>query len=91
MDFPVVMRSSSVSVCWDVAELTSLFVNRLDYDLRLVDVTKAEQKEPWYMEINPNGRVPALTDILPNGQELKLFESGSIMQYLVDRYDKEHR
>ncbi|KAL1901073.1 Glutathione S-transferase 2 [Sporothrix stenoceras] len=63
----------------------------LDYEMRLVDVTKAEQKEPWYLEINPNGRVPALTDILPDGKELKLFESGSIMQYLVDRYDKNHK
>ncbi|CAK7200125.1 Glutathione S-transferase 2 [Sporothrix eucalyptigena] len=62
----------------------------LEYEMRLVDVSKAEQKEPWYLEINPNGRVPALTDVLPDGQLVKIFESGSIMQYLVDRYDKNH-
>lgn len=43
------------------------------------------------MEINPNGRIPALTDTLPDGTPINLFESGSIMQYLVDRYDTEHK
>ena len=65
--------------------------NSLEYEMRLVDVTKAEQKEPGYLEINPNGRVPALTDVLPDGKEIKIFESGSIMQYLVDRYDEDHK
>lgn len=43
------------------------------------------------MEINPNGRIPALTDTFTDGSSIRLFESGSIMQYLVDRYDTEHR
>lgn len=71
--------------------LLNILSNSLDYEMRLIDVTKAEQKEPWYLEINPNGRVPAVTDVLPDGKEVKLFESGSIMQYLVDRYDKDHK
>ncbi|KAK8135336.1 glutathione S-transferase [Apiospora sp. TS-2023a] len=48
-------------------------------------------QEPWFLEINPNGRAPALTDTFEDGQTVKVFESGSIMQYLVDRYDKDHR
>lgn len=48
-------------------------------------------QEPWFLEINPNGRIPALTDVLPDGSPIRLFESGSIMQYLVDRYDTEHK
>lgn len=43
------------------------------------------------MEINPNGRIPALTDKFTDGKPIRLFESGSIMQYLVDRYDTEHK
>ncbi|KAK7954955.1 glutathione S-transferase [Apiospora saccharicola] len=56
-----------------------------------VEITKNTQKEPWFLEINTSGRIPALTDTKEDGQTVKLFESGSIMQYLVDRYDKDHR
>lgn len=52
---------------------------------------KNEQKEPWFLEINPNGRIPALTDTFPDGKVLPIFESGSIMQYLIERYDTEHK
>lgn len=48
-------------------------------------------KEPWFLEINPNGRIPAMTDTFTDGKPIRIFESGSILQYLVDRYDKEHR
>ena len=47
------------------------------------------QKSPWFLEINPNGRVPALVDTFTDGEPIRLFESGSIMQYLVERYDTE--
>ncbi|KAK8067073.1 hypothetical protein PG997_013820 [Apiospora hydei] len=63
----------------------------LKYQTTAIDITKNTQKEPWFLEINPNGRIPALTDKLEDGQTIKLFESGSIMQYLVDRYDKDHK
>ena len=48
-------------------------------------------QEPWFLEINPNGRIPALTDTFTDGSPINLFESGAIMQYLVDRYDKDHK
>ena len=59
--------------------------------MKLMDVSKLDQKQAAYLEVNPNGRIPALTDVLPNGQEVKLFESGAIMKYLVDRYDTENK
>lgn len=43
-------------------------------------------KEEWYVKINPNGRLPAIVD--PN-TDLTLWESGAIMEYLVETYDKE--
>lgn len=49
-----------------------------------------EQKEPWFLDINPNGRIPALTDTL-DGNKIRVFESGAILEYLVDRYDKDHK
>ncbi|KAH7321081.1 glutathione S-transferase [Stachybotrys elegans] len=63
----------------------------LEYKVRSLDLTKLEQKEPWFLEINPNGRIPALTDKDENGNELKIFESGAILEYLVGRYDKDHK
>ncbi|KAJ6128214.1 hypothetical protein N7471_009431 [Penicillium samsonianum] len=44
------------------------------------------KKEP-YESINPNGRVPAIQD--PNTDTL-LWESGAIVEYLVDTYDKQN-
>ncbi len=38
------------------------------------------------MAINPNGRIPALKD-----GDLRVFESGSIMLYLTDNYDKDNK
>ncbi|KAL7902135.1 hypothetical protein HDV64DRAFT_274547 [Trichoderma sp. TUCIM 5745] len=29
---------------------------------RVIDVSINEQKEPWFLKINPNGRLPAITD-----------------------------
>ncbi|KAI1390725.1 glutathione S-transferase [Hypoxylon trugodes] len=61
------------------------------YKVTAIDISKNTQKEPWFLEINPNGRIPALTDTFTDGKPIRLFESGSIMQYLTDRYDPEHK
>lgn len=63
----------------------------LDYEMVHVNLPAIEHKEPWFLDINPNGRIPALTDTLEDGTPIKLFESGSIQQYLVDRYDADHK
>ncbi|KAF8449669.1 glutathione S-transferase GstA [Terfezia claveryi] len=63
----------------------------LPYKTVAIDITKDTQKEPWFLSINPNGRIPALTDTFTDGGPIHLFESGSILQYLVDRYDPTHK
>jgi len=45
----------------------------------------ADLKKPPYEKINPNGRVPAIED--PN-TNITLWESGAIIEYLIDTYDK---
>ena len=57
----------------------------LAYHVQAIDIFKNVQKEPWFLEINPNGKIPALKD-----GERRVFESGAIMLYLVDRYDKDN-
>jgi glutathione S-transferase len=64
---------------------------RLPYTVHKIDISKNTQKEPWFLAINPNGRIPALTDIFSDGKTIRLFESGAIMQYLVSRYDPEYK
>jgi glutathione S-transferase len=54
----------------------------IPYELELV----SNPKEEWFVKINPNGRVPAIID--PN-TDLTLWESGAIVEYLVETYDKE--
>lgn len=56
-----------------------------------VNIFTHEQKEPWFVKINPNGRIPALTDKDKDGKEVRIFESGAIIQYLVERYDRDHK
>lgn len=63
----------------------------LPYKVKTLSFAKNEQKEPWFLEINPNGRIPALTDTFTDGKQINVFESGSIMQYLVSRYDKDYK
>lgn len=50
-----------------------------------------EQKQPWYLEINPNGRIPAIMDTWTDGKPIRVFESGAVLEYLVDRYDKDNK
>ncbi|KAL8927608.1 MAG: hypothetical protein Q9172_001318 [Xanthocarpia lactea] len=61
------------------------------YKTHAIDFSKETQKEAWFLEINPNGRIPALTDTFTDGRTIRLFESGSIMQYLIEQYDMEHK
>jgi len=63
----------------------------LEYDVRVLTLSKFEQKEPWYLKINPNGRVPALVHHRPNGTDFAVFESSAIISYLVQRFDPEHK
>jgi glutathione S-transferase len=53
------------------------------YTVHPIDLGKNVQKEPWFLAINPNGRIPALVD-RANG-DFAVFESGAIMLYLCDR------
>ncbi|KAJ5550986.1 hypothetical protein N7461_005684 [Penicillium sp. DV-2018c] len=58
----------------------------IPYKTEAVDISTNVQKEPWFLKINPNGRIPALLD----GSQ-RVFESGAIMTYLVDKYDTERK
>jgi glutathione S-transferase len=58
----------------------------LDLPYEVVPVKFDQIKEPEYVAINPNGRLPAIHD--PN-TGLTIWESGAIIEYLIERYDTE--
>jgi len=47
-------------------------------DLQEVNLPGGEQRQPAFLKINPNGKVPALED-----GDFVLWESGALMQYLA--------
>ncbi|HKK53515.1 MAG TPA: glutathione S-transferase family protein, partial [Myxococcota bacterium] len=55
----------------------------LPYEVHAIDLGANEQKEDWFLEICPNGRIPAIVDHDEN--DLAVFESGAIMLYLAEK------
>jgi GSH-dependent disulfide-bond oxidoreductase len=61
----------------------------LEYTAHPIDIGKAEQFKPDFLEISPNNRIPAITDDQgPDGNPISLFESGAILIYLAEKTDK---
>jgi GST-like protein len=60
------------------------------YDIHHIDIERGDQFEPWYDEISPNNRMPAIVDRAPEdgGEPLSVFESGAILYYLANKYDR---
>jgi GST-like protein len=56
----------------------------LNYKLHVLDLGKRQQKEDWYLRINPNGRIPAIVDN-DFGDKFPVFESGAILVYLAEK------
>jgi glutathione S-transferase len=68
-------RTRSVRVLWLLEELG------IPYELRTMAFTPETLKGPEYAKVNPLGKVPSIQD-----GELTMFESGAIVEYLVERY-----
>ena len=71
-------RTNSVNVqkvLWCLAEIGVPYT-RIDAGL-----THGKNNEPWYLALNPNGRVPLLTD-----GSFSLWESNSIVRYLASKH-----
>ncbi|KAJ7498987.1 glutathione S-transferase [Mycena latifolia] len=66
-------------------ELKALYPN-VDYDVEKIDISTNRQKEPWFIALNPNGRIPVLVDRSRNN--FVVFETAAILLYLAQHYDK---
>ena len=68
-------NSRSVRALWLFNELD------LPYDLEIYPLGDKSMRTPEYLKVHPLGRVPALED-----GDLTIFESGAIVQYVLEKY-----
>ncbi|CAG7936890.1 unnamed protein product [Penicillium salamii] len=69
---------------WKVA----IILEALGLEYKTIFISFDEVKLPPFIDVNPNGRLPAIID--PNNN-ITLWESGAIVQYLIDTYDVSHK
>jgi len=60
-----------------------------DYVFQSINIGQNIQKEPWFTEKGPNGRIPVLVDHDRNG--LGIMEGSAILSYLVRNFDPEKK
>ncbi len=59
-----------------------------EYDAWLIKIGDGDQFGSGFVGVNPNSKIPAMMDHAPKdgGEPIRLFESGSIMTYLADKF-----
>jgi GST-like protein len=61
----------------------------IPYEVHPINLQKGDQFTPEYLAINPNNKIPSITDTDgPGGQPQTLFESGAILMYLAEKTGK---
>ena len=55
-----------------------------EYDAFLINITEGSQFSSGFVAINPNSKIPALLDTETG---IRVFESGSILLYLAEKFD----
>ncbi len=55
----------------------------LPYTARAIDLGALEQKQPEFLALNPNGRIPVIVD--HDNEGFAVFESGAILHYLAEK------
>ena len=67
-------------------ELLALGITDAEYDAYLINIGEGDQFSSGFVDINPNSKIPALLD-QSNDQSVPLFESGSILLYLAEKFN----
>lgn len=55
----------------------------IDYDVHAISLKEGDQKQPEFLRLNPNGRIPVIVD--HQADDFAVFESGAILIYLAEK------
>jgi GST-like protein len=77
---------NGVKVTILLEELLALGHEGAEYDAWLIDIMKGDQFGRGYVEINPNSKIPVMVDH-STVKPVRVFESGSILVYLAEKFD----
>ncbi len=77
---------NGVKVTIMLEELLALGHSGAEYDAWLIKIGEGDQFGSGFVEINPNSKIPALLD-RSGPKPIRVFESGSILLYLADKFD----
>lgn len=68
-------------------ELLALGIKEAEYDAYLINIGEGDQFSSGFVDVNPNSKIPALVDN-SNDDEIKIFESASILVHLAEKFDQ---
>lgn len=67
-------------------ELLAMGIKEAEYDAYLINIGEGDQFSNGFVSINPNSKIPALIDLSDSEKPTKVFESGSILFYLAEKF-----
>lgn len=76
---------NGVKVTIMLEELLAAGHTGAEYDAWLIRINEGDQFSSGFVEINPNSKIPAMVD-RSGAQPLRVFESGSILVYLAEKF-----
>ena len=68
-------------------ELLEAGIDQAEYDAYYINIMEGDQFTSGFVDVNPNSKIPALVDY-SNEEPVKVFESGSILLYLAEKFNK---
>lgn len=72
-------------------ELLELGIKEAEYDAWIINIMESDQFGSEFVDVNPNSKIPAMRiyEGTPSSEKspLKLFESGSMLLHLADKFD----
>ena len=69
---------------WKVA--MALEELKAKYETQLIDLQAREQHTNWFLQLNPNGRIPVLKKM--GEDSIAIFDSNAILVYLAEKFGK---